>query len=55
MAKEKPNTKPKAVTPFRKFETLARKIVRVPKSEAAKVKRYRNRRGSSSSASKGSP
>ena len=31
MAKENPNTKPKATTPFRKFEQLAKKLVRVPK------------------------
>jgi len=33
MAKENPDTKPKAGdnSPFRKFEQLAKKIVRVPK------------------------
>ena len=31
MAKENPNTKPKATTPFRKFEQLAKRLVRVPK------------------------
>jgi len=34
MAKENPNTKPKAMTPFRKFERLAKKIVRIPKDKA---------------------
>ena len=36
MAKENPDTKPKgkAETPFRKFERLAGKIVRVPKKQA---------------------
>ncbi len=33
MAKEKPNTKPKTETPFRKFEQLAKKLVRVPKDK----------------------
>lgn len=32
MAKENPDTKPKATTPFRKFEQLAKKLVRVPKA-----------------------
>jgi len=36
MAKENPNTKPKATTPFRKFEQLAKKIVRVPKEKVNK-------------------
>jgi hypothetical protein len=38
MAKENPNMKPKpkAQTPFRKFERLAGKIVRVPKDKAAR-------------------
>ena len=36
MAKESPNTKPKGKVerPFRKFEKLAGKIVRVPKEKA---------------------
>lgn len=38
MAKESPNTKPKAETPFRKFEDLARRIVRAPKAEKSKRK-----------------
>ena len=35
MAKENPNTKPKgkATTPFRKFEQLAKKLVKVPKDK----------------------
>jgi hypothetical protein len=35
MVKENPNTKPKgkAATPFRKFEQLAKKLVRVPKNK----------------------
>ena len=40
MAKENPNTPPKttkAEAPFRKFERLARKIVRVPKGETEKT------------------
>jgi hypothetical protein len=43
MAKGNQNTKtkqPKAETPFRKFEALARKIVRVPKD---KVQQARSR------------
>jgi len=31
MAKENPNTKPKATTPFRKFEQLAKRLMRVPR------------------------
>jgi hypothetical protein len=37
MVKENPDTKPKAETPFRKFERLAKKIVRVPKGETEKT------------------
>jgi hypothetical protein len=33
MAKESPNMKPKAATPFRKFEQLVKKLVRVPKDK----------------------
>ena len=38
MAKENLNTKPKGktATPFRKFEQLAKKLVRVPKNKAQK-------------------
>jgi hypothetical protein len=32
MAKENPNTKPKATTPFRKFEQLAKRLIAVPKT-----------------------
>ncbi len=42
MAKESPNTKPKATkteTPFQKFERLAREIVAVPKREIDKRQR----------------
>ena len=31
MAKDSPNSKPKTETPFQRFESLLRKIVRVPK------------------------
>lgn len=34
MPKENPDTKMKSGTPFRKFEKLAKKIVRVPKDKA---------------------
>jgi len=34
MEKDDPNTRPKAQTPFRKFERVARKIARVPKDQA---------------------
>jgi len=34
MAKENPGTKSKATTPFRKFEQLAKKLMRVPKDRA---------------------
>jgi hypothetical protein len=44
MAKDNPNTKPKATTPFRKFEQLAKKIVAVPKAEMDKEKRGRARK-----------
>jgi hypothetical protein len=37
MVKENPDTKPKPETPFRKFERLAKKIVRVPKGETEKT------------------
>jgi len=37
MAKESPNMKPKAMTPFRKFEQLAKKLMRVPKRGTAKT------------------
>jgi hypothetical protein len=40
MAKENPNTKPKA-TPFRKFEQLAKKLVRVPKKHVEQAKASR--------------
>jgi hypothetical protein len=33
MVKENPDTKPKATTAFRKFEQLAKKLVRVPKDK----------------------
>jgi hypothetical protein len=36
MAKDSPNTKPKTETPFQRFLTLARKIVRVPKDNVKK-------------------
>ena len=32
MAKDSLNTKPKTETPFQKFEQLAKKLARVPKS-----------------------
>ena len=35
MAKENPDTKPKAMTPFQKFERLARKLVKVPKAHVS--------------------
>ena len=38
MAKENPNTKPKAATPFRKFEQLAKKLIAVPKGTTEKPK-----------------
>jgi hypothetical protein len=38
MAKENPNTKAKG-TPFRKFEQLAKKLVRVPKTVVQDKKR----------------
>jgi len=38
MAKENPDTKPKAATPFRKFEQLAKKLVRVPKRQVEQAK-----------------
>jgi len=38
MAKESPDTKPKAMTPFQRFEALARRIVRVPKGAIGKPK-----------------
>jgi hypothetical protein len=31
MAKENPSTKPKAMTPFPKFEQLAKRLMRVPR------------------------
>jgi hypothetical protein len=37
MAKDNPNTrpkKPKELTPFQKFDALAKKIIRVPKAKA---------------------
>jgi hypothetical protein len=40
MAKENPDTKPKATAPFRKFEQLAKKLVRVPKE---KVQEHRSK------------
>jgi hypothetical protein len=38
MAKENPDTKPKATTPFRKFEQLAKKLMRVPKTRVDGMK-----------------
>jgi hypothetical protein len=38
MAKENPDTKPKAMTPFRKFEQLAKKLMRVPKDKVEKMR-----------------
>jgi len=43
MAKENPNTKAKAPTPFQKFQALARKIVKVPKSRMDKARDTENK------------
>lgn len=43
MAKENPNTKRKGTTPFRKFEQLAKKLVRVPKERIDGRRRKQNR------------
>jgi hypothetical protein len=39
MAKENPDTKSKATTPFRKFEQLAKKLVRVPKDKTRPLRK----------------
>lgn len=36
MAKENPDTKPKAETPFRRFQRLTKRLIAVPKREADK-------------------
>ena len=38
MAKENPNTKPKAETPFRKFERLTKKLLAVPKERGKEAR-----------------
>jgi hypothetical protein len=43
MAKENPNTKPKAATALQKFEQLAKRLVAVPKREADKVKQRQSK------------
>jgi hypothetical protein len=43
MVKENPDTKPKAMTAFQKFEQLAKKLIAVPKRQADRVQRRMQR------------